>query len=228
MKQIIIAGNWKSNKTVTESDVWFKQFAPLIIGIKDKLGSTIPLICGPFSDLYLMKRLVDEFSLPVQLGAQDVSPFNEGAYTGEVTAKMLKELVGWVIIGHSERRKLMHEADEELFNEVKQAKMAGLKVIYCVPDDQTKIPTDVDVVGYEPVWAIGTGKTDSPENANAVITTIKTKSGIAQAVYGGSITAENIALFVNQPAIDGALVGGASLDPQKFYNLIVNASQGIK
>jgi triosephosphate isomerase (TIM) len=228
MKQIIIAGNWKSNKTASESDVWFKQFSPLIIGYKDKLGSTIPLVCGPFSDLYLMKRLVDEFSLPVELGAQDVSPFNEGAFTGEVTAKMLKELVSWVIIGHSERRKLMHEADEELFNEVQQAKSVGLKVIYCVPDDQTKIPAEVDVVGYEPIWAIGTGKTDSPENANSVITSIKTKSGVKQAVYGGSITADNIALFVNQPAIDGALVGGASLDPQKFYNLIVNATQGLK
>jgi triosephosphate isomerase (TIM) len=115
MKQILIAGNWKSNKTVTEADVWFKQFAPLIISIKDKLGTVVPLVSGPFTDLYLMKRLVDEFSLPVELGAQDVSPFTEGAFTGEVTAKMLKDLVKWVIVGHSERRKLMHEADEELF-----------------------------------------------------------------------------------------------------------------
>jgi triosephosphate isomerase (TIM) len=225
MKQIIIAGNWKSNKTVTEADAWFKQFAPLIISIKDKLGSTIPLVSGPFTDLYLMKRLVDEFSLPVELGAQDVSPFNEGAFTGEVTAKMLKELVGWVIVGHSERRKLMHEADAELFEEVKQAKANGLKVIYCVPDDQTKVPPDVDVIGYEPVWAIGTGKTDSPENANQVIANIKKTSGVSKAVYGGSVTAENVAAFVAQPEIDGALIGGASLDPQKFYSLIVKASQ---
>jgi triosephosphate isomerase (TIM) len=224
MKQILIAGNWKSNKTISEADVWFKQFAPLIISIKDKLNTTVPIVCGPFSDLYLMKKLVDEFSLPVELGAQDVSPFPEGAYTGEVTAKMLKEVVSWVIVGHSERRKLMHENDEELFGEVTQAKAQGLKVIYCVPDDQTKVPAGVDVIGYEPTWAIGTGKTDSPENANQVIANIKKTTGVTQAVYGGSVTADNIAQFVAQPNIDGGLIGGASLDPQKFFKLITAAT----
>jgi triosephosphate isomerase (TIM) len=107
---------------------------------------------------------------------------------------------------------------------VKQAKDNGLKVIYCVPDDQTKVAPGVDVIGYEPLWAIGTGKTDSPENANQVIANIKKASGVTQAVYGGSVTAENVAAFMAQPEIDGALVGGASLDPQKFFNLITKAA----
>jgi triosephosphate isomerase (TIM) len=224
MKQLIIAGNWKSNKTVSEAGAWITQFAPHILSVKDSLKEVTPLVCAPYSDLYLMHSLVKEMSLPVALGAQDVSPFPEGAYTGEVSARMLKDMCEWVIIGHSERRKLLGEKEDELFGEVKQAKAAGLKVIYCVSDELMAIPPEVDVIGYEPTWAIGTGKTDTPENANATLTKFKAKTGIHLAVYGGSITADNVAEFVKQPAIDGALVGGASLDPEKFLKLIVNAS----
>jgi triosephosphate isomerase len=223
MKQLIIAGNWKSNKTVTEAGAWMRAFAPHIVSIKDTLKESIPLVCAPFLDLSVMSTVKKELSLPVEIGAQDVSPFPEGAYTGEVTAKMLKELCSWVIIGHSERRKLLGEKEDELFNETKQAKAAGLKVIFCVSDELMAIPPDVDVIGYEPTWAIGTGKTDTPENANKTVQKFKDKTGIRQAVYGGSITAENVADFVGQPAIDGVLVGGASLDPEKFFKLIVNA-----
>lgn len=224
MKHLYIVGNWKSNKTVSETEAWFKDFAPKILAIKDKLATVTPVVCGPFSDLLSMKKFVDELGLPVELGAQDVSPFPEGAYTGEVSARMLKELVQWVIIGHSERRKFLHESDEELANETKQAKAAGLHVIYCVPDDATVIPSEADVVGYEPVWAIGTGKTDTPENANTVIHSIKTKTGQTKAVYGGSVAPDNVAAFAAQPDIDGVLVGGASLDASKFTDLIVRAS----
>jgi triosephosphate isomerase (TIM) len=224
MKHLIIAGNWKSNKTAVEADEWFKKFAPHIITFRQSHPDVVPIVCAPFSDLFLLKRVKDEFSIPVDLGAQDVSPFPEGAYTGEVSARMLKDMVEWVIIGHSERRKLLHEADEELINETKQAKASGLKVIYCVSDDQMAVADGADVIGYEPLWAIGTGKTDSPENANQVIANIKSRSHVAQAVYGGSITADNVASFVAQPNIDGVLVGGASLDPEKFYTLIEKAS----
>ena len=223
MKQLIIAGNWKSNKTVSEAGVWMKAFAPHILSIKDTLRESIPLVCAPFLDLNVMSSVKKELSLPVEIGAQDVSPFPEGAYTGEVSARMIKELCSWVIIGHSERRKLLGEKEDELFNEAKQAKAAGLKVIYCVSDELMAIPPDVDVIGYEPTWAIGTGKTDTPENANKTVQKFKDKTGIRLAVYGGSITADNVTDFVRQPAIDGVLVGGASLDPEKFFTLIVNA-----
>lgn len=223
MKHLYIAGNWKSNKTVTEADAWFKAFAPLVVNQKDVLVNITTIVCGPFTDLFVMKKLTDELSLPVELGAQDISPFTDGAYTGEESARMIKDLVSWVIIGHSERRKYMHEDNSELFAETTRAKEAGLKVIYCVPDDQTDIPPNADMIGYEPVWAIGTGKTDTPENANQVISNIKAKYHIEKAVYGGSITADNVALFTAMPAIDGVLVGGASLDPQKFYTLMQKA-----
>jgi triosephosphate isomerase len=157
------------------------------------------------------------------LGAQDVSAFGDGAYTGEVSARQIKELADWVIIGHSERRKYFSETDELLAKKEEQAKSAGLKIIYCVPNDSTDIPKGVDVVAYEPVWAIGTGKSDTPENANAVIATIKATSQVPVVLYGGSVTAANVASFVGQPSIDGVLAGGASLDPVTFSDLIGNA-----
>jgi triosephosphate isomerase len=159
-------------------------------------------------------------SFPLLLAAQNISKFDEGAYTGEVTGKMIKEFADWVLIGHSERRKYFGESDAELSVKAEKAHAAGLKVIFCVPDDATPIPKGVEVVAYEPVWAIGTGKTDSPENANAVVTSIKNKSGATLVLYGGSVIGDNVAAFVTQPSIDGVLPGGASLDPDKFSHLI--------
>src|SRR4030043_659282 len=165
MKEIIIIGNWKSNITVSETGDWFNAFSGFYrkSPYPDRLKV---IVCGPFTSLSSMKQIRDELRLPVQLGAQDISPFPPGAYTGEENARMLKELVEWVVIGHSERRKYLGEDDYELFFEAKQAKQSGLSVIYCVPDDKTHIPEEIDIVGYEPVWAIGTGKTDTPEHAN--------------------------------------------------------------
>jgi triosephosphate isomerase len=220
MKPLMIAGNWKSNKTTAEALRWLQDF-------KDHIGS-IPthitiILCVPFTLLYAVKEKIQEYSLPLVLGAQNVSPFPDGAQTGEESARMVRDLADWVIIGHSERRKNFGETDEILAKKVEQACLAGLKVIYCVPDDKTPIPGHVDVVAYEPVWAIGTGESDTPENANSVITHIKAKSQVPMVIYGGSVTAENVASFVGQSAIDGVLPGGASLDPEKFAALISSA-----
>jgi triosephosphate isomerase len=141
---------------------------------------------------------------------------------------MVKELADWVLIGHSERRKYFNESDADLATKVEKAHNVGLKVIFCVPDDKTPVPTGVEVVAYEPVWAIGTGKTDTPENANAVVASIKQKTGATTVLYGGSVTAENVATFVSQPSIDGVLPGGASLDPQKYSNLVHAAIMATK
>lgn len=210
MKKLFIAGNWKSNKTSEEARSWAEQVRIL------ESDATI-VVCVPFTLLPLMKS--DAF----KLAAQDISPFPEGAYTGEVSARQIKEFADWVIIGHSERRKYFGETDEILFKKVEMAKSAGLQVIYCVPDDKTSVPTNVDVVVYEPVWAIGTGKTDTPDNANAVVASIKSKTNVKICIYGGSVTSENIKSFVTTKFIDGVLPGGASLDPGKFSLLIKEA-----
>jgi len=208
MKNIFIAGNWKSNKTVEEALLWKQQF---------QNTKTDVVLCVPFTLLSVMK------GGPYVLGAQDISPFEEGAYTGEVNAKQIKELADWVIVGHSERRKYFGETDELLTKKVAMAKGVGLKIIYCVPDEKTLVPQGVDVVAYEPVWAIGTGKTDSPENANSVISSIKAKSQVRTVIYGGSVKPDNVVSFVSQQGIDGVLPGGASLKPDVFSALIKNA-----
>ncbi len=224
MKHLFIAGNWKSKKTAEEAKKWHEDF---IFRMKDvSLEQTTIVVFPPYTSISSLHALEQSSGTGIALGAQDVSGFGEGAYTGEVTATMVKEFASWVLIGHSARRKYFAETDEQLQKKVEQAKLAGLGVVYCVPDDATVVPTGVDVIAYEPVWAIGTGKTDSPENANAVVTNIKSKTGVNTVIYGGSVTAENVASFVGTSAIDGVLPGGASLDPEKFANLIKNAISG--
>lgn len=210
-KSLFIAGNWKSNKTRAAAVDWLEKFNQTLPQIKN-----ITVILGvPFP-------LLEFFHDKLTIAAQDVSPFQEGAYTGEVAASQIKEFANWVIIGHSERRKFFLEDDMLVFEKAKRAKEQGLSVIFCVQDEKTPIPPHVDVVAYEPIWAIGTGKSDTPENANAVVTVIKQRfQGLV--IYGGSVTDENVKSFVSQSSIDGVLPGGASLDPVKFANLITAA-----
>lgn len=224
MKQIFIAGNWKSNKTLVETEQWFQQVKSQISIHNIQLKAMTVIVCVPYTSLYRSKQLISELSIPFGLGVQDVSPFGAGAFTGEVNATQAKELAEWVIVGHSERRSLFGESDAILAKKVDQAKSAGLRIIYCVPDDQSIVPQHVDVIAYEPVWAIGTGKTDTPDNANRVIETIKRKTNLTTVIYGGSVTADNVSSFVSFPSIDGVLPGGSSLDPEKFYTLILKTS----
>ncbi len=221
MKPLYIIGNWKSNVTVREAQNWMEEFTPLYTAMQDELSAnTHVILCVPFPDLFPVREHIRKYSLNIALGAQDVSPYPEGSYTGEVSARMIKELGEYVIIGHSERRKFLGESDEELAFEVMQAKEAGLQIIFCIPDDQTRVFEGVDIIGYEPLWAIGTGKTDTPQHAASVIASIKQKTGVPSVVYGGSVKQDNVAAFVAQDSIDGVLVGGASLDPRSFAELI--------
>lgn len=222
MGTILIAGNWKSNKTTNEAILWLRNFQFPIFN--DQLKNTTIILCVPFTLLFPMKQEIDRLKLPIELGAQDVSPFADGAYTGEVSARQIKELAGWVIVGHSERRKYFGETDEILSQKVIQAKSVGLSVLYCVPDDVTIVPGMVDAVAYEPVWAIGTGKSETPQNAGQVIQSIKSKIHVPCVIYGGSVTPENVRTFIAQPMINGVLPGGASMDPVKFAALITNAT----
>lgn len=224
MKQIFVAGNWKSNRTISEASLWLQKWNAKCQISNIKWENADIVLCVPYTLLSFFHDQIQTLKLPIQLGAQDVSPYPSGAYTGEVNARQIKELADWVIIGHSERRKHFGETDVVLAQKVQQAKSEGLKIIYCVPDQKTAIPDEVDVVAYEPVMAIGTGVSEDPELANVVISGIKLRSHLSKVIYGGSVTADNAGLFVSQPAIDGILPGGASLDAEKFYQLIQMAT----
>ncbi len=257
MRRKIIAGNWKMNKTIPET-------ADLVGVLKDRLkgfGNEVEIvICPPFVSLFTAGELVS--NTPIRLGAQNISQFDDGAYTGEVSAKMLIACgCRYVIVGHSERRQYFNESDELINAKARKALSAGLIPIICVGetlDEREKGVTDRVitaqirgvlqgipaaeleklVIAYEPVWAIGTGKNATPEQANDVHRLIRKLTGQSyswasaeklQILYGGSMNAQNAASLLSQPEIDGGLVGGASLKPESFISIIqagIEASVG--
>lgn len=222
MKNLLIAGNWKSNKTTSESESWLSDFKNNLNSDTLPIAMTIILFV-PFTLLDFVKKRSKELNLPLNLGAQNLSPFSDGAYTGEISGRMLQEFADWVTIGHSERRTHFGESEEMLKQKVKQAKAAGLKIIYGVPDEKTVVPEGVTVIAYEPPAAIGVGGVaEDPISANRVMEVIKSQysSSLVKMIYGGSVNPENIAQFVKQPSIDGILAGRASLDPVFFADLI--------
>lgn len=218
MKSLLIVGNWKSNKTTAEALRWLQDFKVRMDGVPTSSATIV--LCAPFTLLYTLKEALGATSLPVVLGAQNVSPFAEGAETGEESARMVRELAEWVIIGHSERRTNFGETDEILAKKVQQAREAGLHVIYCVPDKNAPVPASVDAVAYEPIFAIGSGSSDSPAHADEVAQNIKARSQVPKILYGGSVTAANVGSFISRPSIDGVLPGKASLAPEQFADLI--------
>ncbi|OGG09010.1 hypothetical protein A2154_04170 [Candidatus Gottesmanbacteria bacterium RBG_16_43_7] len=224
MKQIIIVANWKSHKTVSESVSWLDDFYSLYQKSPYPSSNITVILAVPYTDLYPLREKLRQNSMPLVIAAQDLSPFSEGAYTGQITARMIKETADWVIIGHSERRQYFHETDTGLYEKVMEARKTGLKIIYCVSGSLMPVPAVADVVAYEPVWAIGTGKTDTPANARQVVAEIKNKSGARSVIYGGSVNPTNVSDFINVDIIDGVLVGGASLDPVSYHTLIGNSA----
>ncbi len=222
MKPLFIAGNWKSYKTLAQAREWVDGFSKYSDELKALSGVTT-IICPPYTLLSYVAQQIEALQLPLVLGAQDVSQFDEGAYTGEVNASQIKEFASWVIIGHSERRRNLGEPDDLLAKKVRAAKKAGLKVLYCVQDEAVWVPEGVDIIGFEPPWAISAvshGRAMLAATAERVCVQIKATNPAIPVLYGGSVTAENIGEYVNQPSIDGVIPGGASLDPEKFANLI--------
>ncbi len=246
MRTPIIAGNWKMNNTINYAVDFVKE-------IKDELEKTHVkvILCCPFTFLERLKDEVD--GSKIKLAAQNMHWEDAGAYTGEISAPMLKEHgVEYVIVGHSERRQYFNETDETVNKKVIKALKSQITPIICVgetleerEEEKTynivskqilKALEGVDrnmveniVIAYEPIWAIGTGKTASPEEANAVIAfirdTIKKEYGlgISESIpiqYGGSVNPSNITDIMNQKDIDGALVGGASLKAGDFLQII--------
>lgn len=240
----LIAGNWKMNGSLAANDALVRE---LVRGLDGNAGCTVA-VCVPAPYLAQVQAL--RAGTPLELGAQDVSEQAEGAYTGEVSAAMLKEFgVRYVIIGHSERRQYHGETDAAVADKTKAALAAGITPIVCVGETlaQRDAGRTVDIVkrqmaavihtnghciseiviAYEPVWAIGTGKTASPGEAQQVHAVLRAqlKAATPQAdrvhiLYGGSMNPANAASLLAQPDIDGGLIGGASLKAPDFLQIV--------
>ncbi|CAM3699653.1 triose-phosphate isomerase [Marinicrinis lubricantis] len=249
MRKPIIAGNWKMFKTVQEA----VSFAEGVKG-KAEIEGVESVICAPFTSLPALTEALKGTS--IKIGAQNLHWEDQGAFTGEISGVMLKDLgVHYVIIGHSERRAYFAETDETVNKKVHAAFKHGLTPIVCVGEKleereagQTKSvckeQTDAalkgltaeqaaqTVIAYEPIWAIGTGKSSTSADANEVISYIREQVAAAfgadtaakiRIQYGGSVKPENVAEYMGQSDIDGALVGGASLEPASYIQLVEGA-----
>jgi len=249
MRVPLIAGNWKMNTTVSEAVELVKEMLPEL----DRIDNVDKVICPPFVSLAAIKELLKGST--IKLGAQNLYFEEKGAYTGEISPLMLAELCEFVIIGHSERRQYFNETIEIVDKKVQAALKVGLTPILCIGETleeneagkteeiltrQLSSPSarlyylGGSILAYEPIWAIGTGRAASGGQANDTIGFIRQHiaqqhgQGIAQEVrilYGGSVTANNIAEFINQPEIDGALVGGASLKASEFLSIVRQTSE---
>lgn len=220
MKQTWVIANWKSHKTISESLSWLESVGPRI----EQSPNTKVIICPVFSSLSAVKEAIVSANYPLEIGSQDISPFGIGAYTGEEPAEILKDLVSLSIIGHSERRKLFTETDRLIAEKANQALKSNILPLVCVQGKDTPVPDRVKLIAYEPVFAIGTGHPDTPEDAAEVASYFKSKASDMIVLYGGSVEPQNAEAFLKQPSIDGFLIGGASLDADKFVE-IVKSSQ---
>jgi len=248
MRIPMIAGNWKMNTTVSEAVELVRAMQDEL----DKVADVDKIICPPFVSLAAVRELIEGSS--VKLGAQNLFFVEKGAYTGEISPLMVADLCEFVIIGHSERRQYFHETGEIVNKKIVAALKLGLKPILCIGErlEENEAGRTEEVVtgqlgsslagidyingmiiAYEPVWAIGTGKAATGEQANETISLIRRNiarlysDGIAQnmrILYGGSVTAANATEFMKQPEIDGALVGGASLKAAEFLSIVTQTS----
>ena len=246
MRKKVIAGNWKMNMLPNEAIAFIEEFTPLV---KDSENEVV--LCVPYTDLFY--ALLTAQNTNIKIGAQNMHWKESGAYTGEIAPKMLKSIgVEYVIIGHSERRQYYNETDETVNLKLKAAFEAELKPIVCVGEtleqreagitaeiitNQTRLALDGltddqvknTIIAYEPIWAIGTGKTATSEDANNSIIEIRKEiekiygKDVADCViiqYGGSVKSSNAKELFNMSDIDGGLVGGASLKPDEFAKIV--------
>lgn len=220
MKKLFIIANWKSNKTTFEAHNWLQEISNFQFPISNEKEV---IVCCSYPSLPLLKRFVSERNLPISIGAQDISPFGAGAYTGEVNASQIKEFATYTIIGHSERRNYLKEDDEMLAKKVQAALAEGITPIYCIQGKETPIPGGVRIVAFEPISAIGTGHPDTPEDAEDVAKSVKAVHPNVSVLYGGSVNPDDVHAYTQLPSVDGVLIGGASLSSEKFTQLINNA-----
>ncbi len=249
-RRMLVAGNWKMFTTSGEGVVLVQDLADLVREVWDEVEVAV---CPPFTGLKAVSTLIELDHLKIALGAQDMHWESEGAFTGAIAPRMLTELrCDYVIIGHSERREFFGETNETVNRKVRAAYDAGLTPIMCCGESLTTreaLETEsfvrkqvmegaagLDaaeaarlVIAYEPVWAIGTGRTPTPEAANDVCRTIRATIGAmygppaamaVRVLYGGSVKAENAKMFFGEHDIDGGLVGGAALKADSFADIV--------
>jgi len=242
----LMAGNWKMYKTQADAVVYARAFAPLVADVADR----DILVCAPFTDLTVL--VGEAGGTNVMVGAQTMHHAPEGAFTGEVSAAMLVEVgVDAVVLGHSERRQYFAENDADLAVKVRAALDHGLLPVLCCGETdeervagrtEDKVGGQIDrdlaavepgelsrlAIAYEPIWAIGTGKTATAEIAQETVAFVRSRvranlgdaADQVRVLYGGSVKASNIDELMAQPDIDGVLVGGASLDPSEFARIV--------
>ena len=246
MRKKVIAGNWKMNMLPNEAIEYIEAFAPLVKDTKNEV-----ILCVPYTDLFYC--LMNAQGTNIKIGAQNMHFEDKGAYTGEVSGEMLKSIgVEYVIIGHSERREYFNETDKTVNLKLKKAFEVGLKPIVCVGEKleqreeglaesivTNQVKLDLEgltkeqvkntIIAYEPIWAIGTGKTATSEDANNMIKTIRKQieelfgKDVADEIiiqYGGSVKSSNAKELFTTSDIDGGLVGGASLKPDEFSKIV--------
>lgn len=211
-----IIANWKSNFTETEALQWVSTF--ISYDFSSSLGNFRIIICPPAPFLSLAREKTKHLSF-VQVGAQDVSFFPEGAYTGEINARALTGFAHYAIIGHSERRYYFGETERILSQKCSEATKNGLEPIFCVRAAGDSIPSHVRFVAYEPVEAIGTGNNEPLKKVLAMKKNLRLLPE-TYFIYGGSVQKSNAGEYLNNPEIDGLLVGRASRDPQSFFEII--------
>lgn len=221
INQHLLVANYKANLTIREMEEWLKRATPKLNYIKEVAIA----LCPNFINLPLTSEKLRGTNLFV--GAQDVSQFRHGAYTGEITVEMLKGLVRYCIVGHSERKKYFGENNHLIAQKVKLLQEYKIKPIVCLENSREAeelsdlIKSREIVIAYEPTFAIGTGEPETPTNAQKMAVSIKHYFGEATPViYGGSVTPDNIASFLDQKDIHGILVGGSSLNPEEFVALV--------
>jgi len=246
MRKPLMAGNWKMNKTVVEAVNMVKALKPAVADVKD----VEILVCPTFTALFAVNNEIKDSN--IKLGAQNLFWESKGAFTGEISPAMVKDTgCSYVIIGHSERRQYFGETDETVNKKTKAAFAAGLTPVVCVGETLQERENNITfkviekqvkdglagltaeqsaqlVIAYEPVWAIGTGKTATPEQAQEVHAfirkiykdTYKDAADKARILYGGSVNPKNVSDLMKQPDIDGGLVGGASLEADSFTQLV--------
>lgn len=247
----IIAGNWKMNFDHLQAIAFVQKLSWALKDVRHDYGEVEVAVFPPFTDLRSVQTLLAADKLSLTLGAQDVSPHEVGAYTGDVSAAMLDKLdVRYVIVGHSERRGGHGESDETVGAKALAAHHAGMIPMICVGETAADLeehgaaavplaqlaaavaalPKDAEfVVAYEPVWAIGSGQAATPEQAEEVAKALRDslrelrgddRAEATRILYGGSVSSQNVAGFLRQPNVDGALVGGASLKIDEFSRIV--------
>lgn len=241
----LIAGNWKMNGTLGSARTLVDGIVAGLRAAPDVAASCDFLVCPPYVHMYVVKNVIDHNHAPVVLGGQDCAATQSGAYTGEIAAEMLRDFgCGYVILGHSERRHILGETSAIVAEKAAMAHAAGLIAVICVGETEDERSAGMEnevveaqikasipqgataantVIAYEPVWAIGTGKVATVDDVAAMHGFIRERakekvanSGQMRILYGGSVKPDNAAALFAVPHVDGALIGGASLDAQQY------------